>query len=137
MAETFGGGCMCGAVRYTCKAEPAATVVCHCQDCKKHTGSAFATAMFFLKTDVDITGELKSFDKGTDAGNVMTRTFCNTCGSHITEFSTGYPEHVVVHAGTLDDPTRVNPNSQCWTPKTLHWINDVGGLQGFEHDPEF
>ena len=111
--------------------------VCHCTDCQKHTGSAFATAMFFLKLDIDINGELKSFDKATDAGNVMTRTFCITCGSHITEFSTGYPEHVVVHAGTLDDPTRVNPNSQCWTPKTLHWINDVGGLQGFEQDPEF
>ena len=128
---------MCGAVRYTCKSEPVTTVVCHCRDCQKHTGSAFATAMFFLKLDIDISGELKSFDKATDAGNVMTRTFCNTCGSHITEFSTGYPEHVVVHAGTLDDPTRVNPNSQCWTPKTLHWINDVGVLQGFEHDPEF
>ena len=128
---------MCGAVRYTCKSEPVTTVVCHCRDCQKHTGSAFATAMFFLKLDIDISGELKSFDKETDADNVMTRTFCNTCGSHITEFSTGYPEHVVVHAGTLDDPTRVKPNSQCWTPRTLHWINDVGGLQGFEQDPEF
>ena len=137
MADTFGGCCMCGAVRYTCKSEPVTTVVCHCRDCQKHTGSAFATAMFFLKLDIDINGELKSFDKATDAGNVMTRTFCNTCGSHITEFSTGYPEHVVVHAGTLDDPTRVKPNSQCWTPRTLHWINDVGKLKGFEQDPEF
>ena len=77
------------------------------------------------------------FDKETDAGNVMTRTFCGTCGSHITEFTNGYPEHTVVHAGTLDDPTRVNPDSQCWTPRTLHWINDVGGLRGFEQDPEF
>ncbi len=137
MTDKFGGACMCGAVRYKCKSEPAATVVCHCRDCQKHTGSAFATAMFFLKTDVDITGELKSFDKKTDAGNVMTRTFCGICGSHITEFTTGFPEHVVVHAGTLDDPTRVNPDSQCWTPRTLHWINDVGGLHGFEQDPEF
>ena len=135
--EKVTGGCMCGAVRYTCKAEPAATVVCHCRDCQKHTGSAFATAMFFLKHDIDISGELKSFDKVTDANNVMTRTFCGTCGSHITEFTNGYPEHIVVHAGTLDDPTRVNPDSQCWTPRTLHWINDVGGLQGFEQDPEF
>ena len=137
MADTFGGSCMCGAARYTCKTEPVATVVCHCLDCQKYTGSAFSTALFFLKTDVDITGELKSFDKGTDAGNVMTRMFCGTCGSHITEVTNGFPDHVVVHAGTLDDPTRVKPDAQCWTPRTLHWVNDIGGLRGFEKDPEF
>mgnify|MGYP003708056541 CR=1 FL=1 len=115
MAETFGGGCMCGAVRYTCKAEPAATVVCHCQDCQKHTGSAFATAMFFLKTDVDITGELKSFDKGTDAGNVMTRTFCGTCGSPLFSRVEVSPGMLWIKAGTLDDPSGYTPSAHIWT----------------------
>jgi hypothetical protein len=137
MDNTFDGCCMCGAVHYTCDSEPVATVVCHCRDCQKHTGSAFATALFFLKQQVNISGELKSFDKETDAGNIMTRTFCDKCGSHITEFSTGYPEHVVVHAGTLNDPTMVNPDSQCWTPGTLHWTGDVSKLKGYEKDPEF
>ncbi len=137
MNDTFGGSCMCGAVRYQCKSEPVATVVCHCRDCQKHTGSAFATALFFLKNDIEIEGALKSFDKSTDANNTTTRTFCGTCASHLTEFSTGYPDHIVVHGGTLDDPTRIKPDSQCWTPRTLHWTHDVSNLIGFEQDPEF
>ena len=137
MDNTFDGCCMCGAVHYTCDSEPVATVVCHSRDCLKHTGSAFATALFFLIQQVNISGELKSFDKETDAVNIMTRTFCDNCGSHITEFSTGYPEHVVVHAGTLNDPTMVNPDSQCWTPGTLHWTGDVSKLKRYEKDPEF
>ena len=32
MNDTFGGSCMCGEVRYRCKSEPVATVVCHCRD---------------------------------------------------------------------------------------------------------
>ena len=137
MADLLSGSCLCGAVRYTCLAQPAATVVCHCLDCKKHTGSAYATAMFLLKTELEVTGELQTFDKETDSGSIMTRSFCGTCGGHISEWTTAYPEHIVVHAGTLDDPTQVSPDSQCWTPRTLHWINDVGALKGFEKDPEF
>lgn len=137
MTQKLEGGCMCGEVRYAAQGKPVATVVCHCMDCKKHTGSAFATALFYLKIDVAITGELKTFDKPTDAGNVMTRTFCGTCGSHITEITTGYPDHIVVHAGTLDDPSQVTPDSQCWTPRTLDWIHGIGKLRGFEQDPEF
>jgi hypothetical protein len=36
------GGCLCGAVRYTAEADPTSATVCHCRDCQKFTGSAFA-----------------------------------------------------------------------------------------------
>ena len=36
------GGCLCGAVRYTADADPTSATVCHCKDCQKFTGSAFA-----------------------------------------------------------------------------------------------
>jgi len=36
------GGCLCGAVRYTAQADPTSATVCHCRDCQKFTGSAFA-----------------------------------------------------------------------------------------------
>ncbi len=36
------GGCLCGKVRYSANTEPAFVGVCHCKDCQKFTGSAFA-----------------------------------------------------------------------------------------------
>ena len=36
------GGCLCGKVRYSADAEPAFVGVCHCKNCQKGTGTAFA-----------------------------------------------------------------------------------------------
>ena len=136
MADALIGGCMCGAVRDTCKTGPAATMVCHSLDCLKRSGSPFLTTMFYLQSDLEMNGELKFFDKGTDAANVMTRAFCGTSGSHLSGNTTGYFGHVFVAAGTLDDPSRVTPNVRCWMPRSLHWLESVTGLKGFEKDPE-
>ncbi|MEE8456169.1 MAG: GFA family protein, partial [Limibaculum sp.] len=39
MSETvFEGGCLCGAVRYRATARPLRCVICHCADCRKHSG---------------------------------------------------------------------------------------------------
>jgi hypothetical protein len=39
------GGCLCGRVRYSIDGEPPVTGVCHCKDCQRETGSAFAVAI--------------------------------------------------------------------------------------------
>ena len=33
------GGCLCGSVRYTSDAEPAAMINCYCEACRKNSGS--------------------------------------------------------------------------------------------------
>jgi Glutathione-dependent formaldehyde-activating enzyme len=39
---TIEGGCLCGAVRYRSDAEAVMQVVCHCETCRKNSGSAFS-----------------------------------------------------------------------------------------------
>ena len=46
---TRDGGCLCGAVRYTAEADPTSATVCHCRDCQKFTGSAFAALVLMTK----------------------------------------------------------------------------------------
>ena len=135
MSNSLNGGCLCGAVRYECSTEPQATMICHCMDCQRFTGTAYATVCFYSKSDVHITGELKGFDLETDSGNVMTRTFCPNCGAHITENSTWKPEQVVITAGSLDDPTRVKPEAHCWTKRMLPWVEGIAELHKFEGNP--
>jgi hypothetical protein len=55
------GGCLCGAVRYTAEADPTSATVCHCRDCRKFTGSAFAALVRVTKEAVNIEGTLKTF----------------------------------------------------------------------------
>jgi hypothetical protein len=48
------GGCLCGAVRYTAEADPTSATVCHCRDCQKFTGSAFAALIRVAKEAMTI-----------------------------------------------------------------------------------
>ena len=41
--KTITGGCACGAIRYEVTAEPIVTFNCHCRDCQKTTGGAYAS----------------------------------------------------------------------------------------------
>jgi hypothetical protein len=41
MKIPFSGGCVCGAVRYECSAEPIMMFKCHCSDCQRLTGGEF------------------------------------------------------------------------------------------------
>ena len=41
----FTGGCICGAVRYECTAEPVMTFKCHCRDCQHVTGGAYVPGL--------------------------------------------------------------------------------------------
>lgn len=56
MPTPFTDDCACGAIRYTCRAEPLASLNCHCRDCQRASGSAFAAALivpaasFFSRT---------------------------------------------------------------------------------------
>ena len=39
------GGCQCGSVRYQITANPFAVYVCHCTECQRQSGSAFALSL--------------------------------------------------------------------------------------------
>ena len=39
------GGCQCGGVRYEIKAAPLSLYVCHCTECQRQSGSAFALSL--------------------------------------------------------------------------------------------
>ncbi len=46
MAETWGGGCQCGAVRYEIEAEEIQTLYCcHCLECQHQSSSGFGMSL--------------------------------------------------------------------------------------------
>ncbi len=65
------GGCACGAIRYECSAAAAFAGNCHCRDCQRATGSAFAPLVFVPKSAVTITGDVKYYDVKGDSGQIV------------------------------------------------------------------
>src|SRR6185295_177332 len=55
------GGCLCGQVRYSSKADPAFVGVCHCKNCQKQTGTAFSVLVGLPTSALSIEGKIKTF----------------------------------------------------------------------------
>ena len=127
------GGCLCGNIRYTLKAEPALTVVCHCTHCQKASGSAFSTNLVLQRADIEFSGgDMAAYDDKADSGNTLKRSFCPKCGSSIMSESSGRPGAAVLKAGTLDDPSKIKPAMQIWTRSAQPWVKLEGEMASME-----
>ena len=120
---SFTGGCLCGRVRYTASAEPAFTGICHCRNCQRVTGSAFMTVLGFAKEAVQIEGERKIYQDTSDAGRPLYRGFCPDCGSSVTSEVTVMPGVLMILAGTLDDPSAVQPAMELYCSSAQPWVS--------------
>lgn len=120
MTTRFTGGCMCGAIRYECSAEPIATGLCHCRDCQRATGSAFAAALMVLRNTVTVTGDVKYYEVTGDSGNTISRGFCSHCGSRLFGSRTD-ADFISIQAGSLDDPSWFKPQADLYVSSAQPW----------------
>ena len=121
-------GCLCGAVRYTAEGDPTSVTVCHCRDCQKFTGSAFATLVRVPKEALTIEGTLKTFTSIGGSGNPILRHFCPECGSSLAEESSMRPDSIILNVGTFDDPTIAKAGREIFRADALPWIEVHGEI---------
>jgi hypothetical protein len=120
MKIPFTGGCLCGAVRYQCSAEPMTMGNCHCRDCQRSTGTAFAAAMLIPRHAVTITGKVKYYDVTGDSGQIMSRGFCPNCGSRLFGQRQS-ADFMSIMASSLDDPSEFCPAMDLYTDSAQPW----------------
>ena len=132
---TITGGCLCGAVRYTAEADPTTATVCHCRDCQKFTGSAFAALVRVSKEKVTLNGTLKTFSSIGGSGNPLLRHFCPECGSSIAEEPGPRPDIFVLNVGTFDNPAMAKPSREIFRDDALPWVEVHGDIQRFPRRP--
>jgi hypothetical protein len=129
------GGCLCGRVRYSADAEPAFVGVCHCKDCQRYSGSAFATVLAIASEALKVTGSLKTFSKSGDSGKLIRRRFCSECGSGILDEAEVLPGVTMINVGTLDDPGWVKPGSEIYCDSAQPWVRLGGEMKRFATTP--
>ncbi len=112
------GRCNCGAVTYHTSADPQSVTYCHCDTCRRMTGSAFAVGVRIPAETLVVTGSVQGWRNPDRPDRDAVREFCPICGSPM---FTRYPDRVFIKAGTLDDPTQVTPTRQIWTEMAVHW----------------
>ena len=116
------GHCLCGFVVYEYSGVVGPAGYCHCADCRRWSGSAFGVSVRFDTAALRIVhGHVKGFRKQADSGVELTRSFCPECGSALFTASARNPQYTFVQAGSLDDPTLVQPTQQSWVCSAVPW----------------
>jgi len=125
------GSCLCGAVKYSTSSDFEMVGNCHCNTCKKITGSAFeafaviARENFILLAGEDSLVEYKISPK-------VKKHFCGNCGTPVFNQHRLAPGKLIVHVGTLDDPTCVEPAFNLHCKSMLPWVMEVSKLKNFD-----
>lgn len=138
MPIPFSGGCACGAIRYECAAEPVLSLNCHCRDCQRASGSAYAALLNVPVAAFMLTqGFLKYHQVTGESGYTLDRGFCPECGSPVLikgqrASSFGL---IVLWAASLDDPTWFRPAMDIFVVSAQPWDHMNPALRKFEHTP--
>jgi len=128
--------CRCGQLSATVTGEPVRVSVCHCLNCKKRSGSAFAVQARWPRGRTEIAGESKTFVKVADSGNKATFHFCPDCGSDVFyeidgKFDDKFNDLIAIPVGTFDDSFFAHPSYSVWESRKHPWIEITGDI---EHD---
>lgn len=132
---TMTGGCLCGAVRYACTAEPMLTGHCQCRHCQQLSGAGHASHMAVPKAAVTIRGEVSTYRWTADSGNTVTSAFCPRCGAPVYGASSGFPDMITLRAASLDDPAVFRAQMVVFTRSAQPWDHVDPALPAFPAMP--
>ena len=136
MSKSYTGGCACGLIRYECSAEPVMSVNCHCRDCQRASGSAYAADIVVSKSAWQLlSGKPKYFSKKAVSGNTVKRGFCNNCGSPLFVTEEEAPDIITINVGSLDDPSWYIPTCDWWTKSAQPWDYMNPDIEKLESQP--
>lgn len=122
--------CRCGQLKATVTGEPVRVSVCHCLDCKKRSGSAFAVQARWPVDQFTTDGESRSWSHRADSGNRISHHFCPDCGSSLHYFIEGkFDGLVAIPLGAFDDPYFASPKFSVWEGRKSDWVEILGDVE--------
>ena len=111
------GGCLCGTIRYSVRQEPRVHY-CHCEMCRRATGSAFAVLCWVERQTVSWEAEAPALRRSSP---LASRGFCPQCGTPLTLDYDGSSE-IALHGGTFDEPNSLRPGYNYGAERRLDWV---------------
>src|SRR5262249_50139223 len=123
MNGIFSATCLCGGIQLQYSGEIGPANYCHCEDCRKVTGSAFNVGVRVDRAglELDATTELRCHRSTSARGSMMERWFCGACGSPIYTLHDHRPTEAWVKAGIINQPEIVQPVFEIWTCDKVPW----------------
>lgn len=124
---THTASCRCGQLRATATGEPVRISVCHCLDCQKRSGSAFAAQVRFAAEAVTVAGEAVEWT----AKNGGSFRHCPRCGSTVA-FAAAIPDTIAIPLGAFNDPYAFVPTVSVWEERQHEWLEIAGDIEHWD-----
>lgn len=131
----YEGSCLCGEITFEIEGEFENFFLCHCERCRKDTGSAHAANLFSSTAKLKwLTGEakVKTFNYNSE-GHI--KSFCSNCGSALPNIQFE-GKLLVVPAGSIDMDIDLKAQSHIFCRNKANWDNDLESLPKFDELPD-
>lgn len=127
------GGCHCGAIRYQTEGDVLVHALCHCEDCRRHSGAPMVGWTMYPEAAVKVTKGRPKVYVSSQHGR---RHFCPDCGTGLFYTNTEVlPGIIDIQSATYDDPNVVPAQAHVQVAERLAWMERANELPMFQRYP--
>ena len=127
------GSCLCGAIEYEVEVIPGKIYNCHCSQCRKAHGAAFATQAFAKgETLKFIKGEayLSEYKEG-----FCIRAFCSKCGFRLMNYAPDKNLYLSVALSSVDSDFDGAPIAHAFVGSKASWYQPTDDIPSYDEMP--
>ena len=120
MVNVITGGCCCGDVSFSLEDDFSNFYFCHCEQCRKLTGTAHASNLFTSPDNIKWikgTDKTKRYDHPERS---FSKAFCCECGSGL-PFISQSGKYLIVPAGSLNEEPTKQLDAQIFCSEETEW----------------
>jgi len=130
----YSGSCLCREVTFEVEGVFDEFYLCHCERCRKDSGSAHAANLFSTTAKLKwLSGQekIKTFNFRSE-GHI--KSFCTNCGSALPNLQMD-GKLLVVPAGSIDSDLNLRPNAHIYYKNRADWDNELETVVKFDGLP--
>ena len=123
------GRCLCGNIRFQVQGDPIWIAHCHCQSCRRNTGSAVATFIGYHPERVIYEVDNRQFYESSPG---VRRGFCGKCGTPMSYEADKYPDELHLYVSTMDEPNQFVPEYHVFHAEHIPWFEVADDLPRYD-----
>lgn len=120
MSKVLTGGCCCGNVSFTVIDDFSRFYFCHCDQCRKFSGSAYASNLFTDPDNINWLKGLEHIKRFDYPERTFSNAFCTECGS-VVPYLTQSGKALIVPAGSLNQEPSKQLDAKIFCAEQATW----------------
>ena len=120
MTHMITGDCCCGDVAFTLEDNFSEFFFCHCEQCRKLTGTAYAANLFTSPDNINWINGKNKIRRYDHEERSFSKAFCENCGSGL-PFLTKSGRSLIVPAGSLNEEPSKILDAQMFCAEETEW----------------